>query len=653
MSDRRASGVRVRVLGQVEAELDGTPLPLAKPRHREILALLVIAGGRPVSTSTLIDELWDAAGPGAVGAVRTFIGELRRILEPDRAPRTPPRVLVTVADGYALHLASDGTDLQRFEQAVREAAGLPTDGEADTGGDADSVERLLSGALDEWRGIPFAEFTDRPWADSERARLDSLRAGVVERLAEALLTLRRPADAVPLLERQTVQHPWREHSWRLLALALYRSERRTDALDAVRRARTHLVDELGLDPGRRLADLERDLLRNDPSLELPEGSESLLLRAASAHRRTGSRAQLESASALVTGLAVSGELDAAAEERMAIIEAAQALGDPELAARIVGGFDVPGVWTRSDDPVRSAAIVDAATRLLASLPPTASDRSRVRLLATVAMESRGTADRMPEAMAAERSAREIGDPQLLCFALAARHMQCFETTGLAAAREAIAAELVSIAIAAELPTFEIHGRLSRMQVLCALDDIAAAAVEADVVDALARRHERPLASVFTAWFRWTFLGGADTVGAEAPPAGEEMPGFTGGILALAAVASSLRNGQPPNGIDPAAPSSAELGPYEPWVRPVLLSRSGRTVEARAALDVVPDPPHDLLQEALWMLIGHAALETGHAPAARRAVEALIPASAERAAGSAVVDLGPIAPLLAELQLLAG
>ena len=242
-------------------------------------------------------------------------------------------------------------------------------------------------------------------------------------------------------------------------------------------------------------------------------------------------------------------------------------------------------------------------------------------------------------MEAERIARELHDPALLCFALSARYQQTFSSAGLAAAREGIGAEIIALAVQEELPTFELQGRLVRMQALCALDDIAAAARETELIDSLATRYDRQLASVFTAWFRWTFRQGPP------PPDGGEMPGFRLGLPALANLAAAVRAG--------AALPAGDFGPYEPWVRPLLLARSGRLADARAALDVVPEPPRDLLLEVSWWLIGLAAVETGHREAARRTYAVLLPAAGERAAGSGAVDLGPVSGLLAALRPLCG
>lgn len=617
------SKLRIRVLGPVCAEIDDSPLPLSKARHREILAILVVARGRRVSTGRMADELWEDAPDGAVGAVRTFIGELRRILEPQRPARTPPSILVTTGDGYALKLTSDAVDLWRVERAVRAAD------ESNPG----ASESLLTAALPEWRGAALEEFSTRPWAKSERARIAELQAGAVENLAETRLALGRPKDVVALLDSHIGEHPWREEGWRLLALALYRSARQGDALAVLSQARSTLMQDLGLDPSDRLTELEGRIMRHDPLLD-PDDGGSILLRTVTATARTGARAKLESVTALLPILAVSGSVRFAADQRMSAITAAEEFGDPDLAARIIGGFDVPGSWTRSDDSVRSAAIVDAALRIFTALPAETSDRVRARLLATIAMESRGTANRLAEAAEAERIARILGDPSLLCMALSARYLQTFETTGKAGSRETIGTEIVALAVAAELPTFEIQGRLIRMQALCALGNVTAAAHEAERIDDLAARFERPLAFVFTAWFRWVFTQGPP------PPDGSEMPGFRVGLRELTLLTAAVRAGtELPDGA---------FGPYEPWVRPLLLARSGLQEEASVALDTFPDPPQDLMLEVSWFLIGLAAIESGNRDAGRRSYDALLPAAGERAGGSGAIDFGPISPFLREL-----
>src|SRR5690242_16871482 len=118
--------MRIDVLGAVRARHDdGSPVGLGGPRHREVLARLVAAEGRIVTTDTLVADLWPDPPAGAVGALRTFVAALRRALEPGRPPRTPPRLLVTEGPGYALRLPREAVDAHRFEDALARARTAP------------------------------------------------------------------------------------------------------------------------------------------------------------------------------------------------------------------------------------------------------------------------------------------------------------------------------------------------------------------------------------------------------------------------------------------------------------------------------------------------------------------------------------------------
>ncbi|GAA3271630.1 hypothetical protein GCM10020218_014280 [Dactylosporangium vinaceum] len=243
-----------RVLGPLQAE-DPDVVLLKGPRHRTVLARLLIARGRVVPVDVLTDDVWSGAPPpGALAALRTFIADLRRALEPNRPPRTPPRLLVTIPPGYALHTAPGTVDADRFEAvAVDPSAPL----------------EALNEALALWRGEAYAEWSTEGWARAEIERLDELHQLATERRAAALLTLGRHAEAASDLRRFVTTHPLREESWRLLALALYRSGRQGDALAALREARQVLAAELGIDPGPSLRSVEADILAQSPTL-LPE-----------------------------------------------------------------------------------------------------------------------------------------------------------------------------------------------------------------------------------------------------------------------------------------------------------------------------------------------------------------------------------------------
>jgi len=250
MSAQYRDRVRVTfgVLGPVAAwDERGTPIPLKGPRHRAVLARLIAANGRAVPVAGLVSDLWVAPPAGATSAVRTFVAALRRAIEPGRPPRAPATLLVTDGLGYALRAAPGDVDAWRFEAAAR-----------------DANPDVLPEALSWWRGPAYADFPDDPWARGARSRLTELRLQAVERLAEARIHAGRPAGAIPDLDAHVTDHPWRENAWHLLALALYRANRQAEALAVLRRARTRLADQLGLDPTPELRRLESDILRQVP-----------------------------------------------------------------------------------------------------------------------------------------------------------------------------------------------------------------------------------------------------------------------------------------------------------------------------------------------------------------------------------------------------
>ncbi|MFD0814994.1 BTAD domain-containing putative transcriptional regulator [Amycolatopsis umgeniensis] len=253
--------MRFGVLGPLVAEDARGDVGLHGPRHRAVLARLLIARGRVVPVERLVDDLWERPPEGAVGAVQTFVGALRRALEPDRAPREPARLLVTVARGYALR--ADAVDAWDFESAVTATREL-IDARR-----ADAALSQVDTALTLWRGPAYAEFAEEGWARGEVSRLTELRSLAGELRAEALLALGRAAEAIPELEPRVREHPLRENGSRLLALALYRSGRQGDALAVLRTTRELLADELGLDPGAGLRELEADILAQAPRLEPP------------------------------------------------------------------------------------------------------------------------------------------------------------------------------------------------------------------------------------------------------------------------------------------------------------------------------------------------------------------------------------------------
>lgn len=650
------------VLGPLTAAYaDGEPVGLRGPRHRSVLARLLAARGRVVPLAMLVEDLWEDPPPGAVGAIRTFVGELRRALEPSRPPRAPARLLVTEGLGYALRAAPETVDALRFERAVESASSLTPD----------KALPALDEALNWWRGPAYADFLDADWSRAERTRLTQSRLLAVERQAAARLDLGLPEVAVPDLDAHVAEHPWREEGWRLLALALYRSGRQGDALAALARARTLLVEELGLDPGPALRTLETDILHQSESLTAPpvapatvsSAPEAAAARvwaaAADTYDRTvgsGARARLRSTVDLLRSLAVTGGsgLEAARQQRLATVQAAEELGEVELTARVIGAYDVPAIWSRSDDLEQATEIVAAAERTLQTLPGTASDLTRARLLATIAVESRGGRETRPREAAAEaeRLARRLDDPALLAFALNGTFMQSFDRTGQSSRRDGIGAELVDLSARHGLVTYEVLGHLVRLQARSAVGDLAGADRHAAAADRLAESYESPLVGVFTGWYAALRLALTDQPVSVVEDAyrkaaarldGAGMPGLERGLLPLALLALRVQH-------DLAVPhQETDWGPYAPWARPLVLLARGQRSDAVAALRAVPEPPADHLAEAWWCLVARAAITLQDSQTMERAHAALAPAAGEIAgAGSGLFSLGPVSRYLDEL-----
>lgn len=255
--------VAFRVLGPVEAHSGDDELDLGGLRQRAVLARLLVARGQVVPVDSLLYDLWDDdAAKSAQSGLQVYISRLRRVLEPGRPRGGPNRLLVTVASGYALRVAADQVDALRFETLVRTA------GEHLESDDPASARARLEKALGLWRGTPYSDFADQPWAEAEVNRLTELRLVARERHADSGLRLGMPAEAVPDLEALTTEQPLREEGWRLLALGQYRCGRQGEALAALRRARAILAEELGIDPGPALRKLESDILAQDPGLQL-------------------------------------------------------------------------------------------------------------------------------------------------------------------------------------------------------------------------------------------------------------------------------------------------------------------------------------------------------------------------------------------------
>ena len=245
-----------RILGPLEAWHEGRELALGGPKPRALLAVLLLHANEVVPADRLIDDLWGEDSPEhAADALRVNVSRLRKAL--------PPDVLATRTPGYLVRVEPDDVDLQRFEQLVDEARDLLRRALP-----AEAAERLRR-ALSLWRGAPLADFAYESFAQAAIARLEEIRLAAVELRIEADLALGRHRELAGELEALVAEHPLRERLRGYLMKALYRAERQAEALEAYQDARRALVDELGIEPGPELQELERAILRQDPSLDVP------------------------------------------------------------------------------------------------------------------------------------------------------------------------------------------------------------------------------------------------------------------------------------------------------------------------------------------------------------------------------------------------
>jgi WD40 repeat protein/DNA-binding SARP family transcriptional activator len=235
--------MHVRLLGPVEARIDGRSVPLGGAKPRALFAMLALNASRPVSVSRLIDGLWGADPPAtAAKTLQAYVSRLRSAL----LASGNGAAIVTRPHGYELQLAPDDVDAQRFERlvaggAAREALGL-------------------------WQGRALEDVADEPFAPVEIRRLEGLRLTAIEQAVDDDLTAGRHAELIGELEALVAEQPLRERLRAQLMLALYRSGRQADALHAYRDARGALVEEIGMEPGAELQQLHDAMLHQDPSL---------------------------------------------------------------------------------------------------------------------------------------------------------------------------------------------------------------------------------------------------------------------------------------------------------------------------------------------------------------------------------------------------
>ena len=244
--------LQLGVLGPLQLSVAGQVVELRRAKQRSLLALLLLNVGEVVSTDRLIEELWAGQPPKtAVGSLQNLVSDLRKALGPD--------VIRTRAPGYVLDVDPELIDLHRFRRLVAQARESK---------DAEVRVAQLREALALWRGAPLADLALEPFAQVEIARLEEVRTAAREELIYAELEIGRHSQLVGELEALVAEHPLREKLRGQLMLALYRSGRQAEALEAYREAREALVEQLGIEPSPELQRLEQAILRHDRELEL-------------------------------------------------------------------------------------------------------------------------------------------------------------------------------------------------------------------------------------------------------------------------------------------------------------------------------------------------------------------------------------------------
>jgi DNA-binding SARP family transcriptional activator len=308
-----------RILGPLEVEDDRGPVALGGQQQRALLTVLLLEAGRVVATDRLVDLLWGEGAPKtATTSLQNTVSRLRRELGAD--------LLETRAPGYVLRATPAQIDAHRFEQQLRDARRAAPE----------ERRELLVRALDLWRGPALADFTFEQFAQAEIRRLEDLRLVALEERVEADLELGRHGDVVGELEALVSAHPLRETFWRQLMLALYRSGRQAEALERYQVARGRFVEELGIEPGPKLRQLQSEILRQEAGLTLPGG---------------GSEAPDEESEIVKTLLA----------GRLVPVLGLDGSGD--LAAHLASAFDVP-----EDRPVDLARVSQYVATMKGSGP---------------------------------------------------------------------------------------------------------------------------------------------------------------------------------------------------------------------------------------------------------------------------------------------
>ncbi len=367
----RSPAVEFRILGPLEVARNGAVLSLGGGKQRALLAVLLLHRNEVVPTDVLIEDLWSGSPPATAGKiVQLYVSQLRKSLGDD--------VLVTRSPGYVLRVEPGHIDAERAESLLADGRRSLAEGSPD------AAAATLREALGLWRGPAFADFAYEDFAQREIARLEEVRLAALEERIEADLVLGRHADLAVELEALVDRHPLRERLRAQLALALYRCGRQAEALATLREGRLVLDQELGLEPGPALQELERRILQHDPALEAPvrvepPGESRVATLVPPTLRRRGPAFVVVGALLLGAGVsALAFELTAAAHRSR--LQTANAVGliDPGTN-RLVDAVPIGGrpgalsagagsLWVANTDDATVARVDPRSRRLTATIP---------------------------------------------------------------------------------------------------------------------------------------------------------------------------------------------------------------------------------------------------------------------------------------------
>jgi DNA-binding SARP family transcriptional activator len=255
---REGSAVRFEILGEVRALRAADVVDLGPAKQRAVLAVLLLQPGRPVPTHQIVDAVWGDEPPeNGANVVQKYVAGLRRVLDPDRAPRTPGELLALTGSGYVLRTAETSVDAEEFQT---ELARADTHRRA---GRAAEASQALRRALALWRGEALAGLTG-PVFEAARTRLTEARATAWEKWSEIEVSLGHHTAVIPDLSRLIEEFPLREGLRAQLMIALHQAGRQAEALATFRDARSYFLDEFGAEPGERMQEAHRKILRGEP-----------------------------------------------------------------------------------------------------------------------------------------------------------------------------------------------------------------------------------------------------------------------------------------------------------------------------------------------------------------------------------------------------